>query len=263
MLHNIPPILKEYAQRMLTVLCCAFRPMRAKELIDAIAIEIGDNPGFNPTRRLKNVDALQQVCPGLVEVSTDVKPSEGTIHLAHFSVQEYLESERIRQNTSVASFGVGKTEGHSLMTQLCLSYLLDSTISTSSYMELIDHYPFSSYASKWLLHYHESNKSANIEEQVIRLFLDTSNAFYNWVLFTHLNRRLRIEGTRRDIICVAVFFGLLPTLKQLLKEDSDYYHLVHGAVNSRCKKGTPLRMACSGSVETPKWWSYCFKMVPP
>lgn len=48
MLLNIAPNVKDYAQRMLTFLCCAKRPPTASELIDAMATDSGDKPSFDP-----------------------------------------------------------------------------------------------------------------------------------------------------------------------------------------------------------------------
>lgn len=96
MLLNIAPASVEYARRIPLLLCCSKRLLTVPELIDGIAVELGDLPKFNPKRKLKNVDVIHQVCPGLIEVDVNTRDDQATVRIAHFSVQEYLESERIR-----------------------------------------------------------------------------------------------------------------------------------------------------------------------
>ena len=87
MLLNIDEVSIQDARRILTLLCCAKRPLTVSELIDANAVELGDNPRLNPDGRLPGEEEIRAVCPGLVEV--DVRPNcEATVRIAHFSVQE-------------------------------------------------------------------------------------------------------------------------------------------------------------------------------
>ncbi|CAJ2500801.1 Uu.00g036540.m01.CDS01 [Anthostomella pinea] len=90
MLRNIAPELREYAQQMLNILCCAIRPLTDLELIDALAVELGDQPRFDITRRFEDVHDLEAICPGFIEASMDLG-MQTTVRIAHFSVQEYLE----------------------------------------------------------------------------------------------------------------------------------------------------------------------------
>jgi hypothetical protein len=134
MLLNIAPAFVEYSQRTLTLLCYAKCPLTVPELVDGIAVELGDSPKFNPSRRLETADDIHGVCPGFIEV--DEQPYEAsTVCIAHFSVQEYLESDRIRKYkvAEVAKFSIRKREDHTDIACLCLTYLLEHTLSTSIY----------------------------------------------------------------------------------------------------------------------------------
>jgi hypothetical protein len=48
MLLNMDESSAGYAQRILIMLCCTKRPLRIPELIDAVAIELGDPLRLNP-----------------------------------------------------------------------------------------------------------------------------------------------------------------------------------------------------------------------
>lgn len=56
------------------------------ELVDAVVVELGDNPGFNQRRRLEGIDAIHEVCPGFIEVDESSQSDEPVVRIAHFSV---------------------------------------------------------------------------------------------------------------------------------------------------------------------------------
>ncbi|KAK1763796.1 hypothetical protein QBC33DRAFT_596465 [Phialemonium atrogriseum] len=143
MLSNIPPASVRYAQQMLTLLCCALRPLTVPELIDGIAVELGDSPKFNP------------------------KPA--TVRLAHFSVQEYLESGRSGQH-SIATFRVRRREAHTNIARICLTYLLEPALLMSE--KPIKEYPLAPYAAElWHEHLREGDENAHhAKHQALRLF---------------------------------------------------------------------------------------------
>ena len=179
MLLNIAPNCVEYSKRMLTLLCSAKRPLTVPELVDGIAVELGDSPKFNPSRRLETVDAIHDVCPGFIEI--DEQPSGGvaTVRIAHFSVQEYLESERILRH-EVAKFNVRKRQAHADIACICLTYLLEPVLLTSANRKR--EYPLAFYAAKtWHEHLRDGDESRNhVQRQTLRLFQNTAE-FENWV----------------------------------------------------------------------------------
>ncbi|RYP84668.1 hypothetical protein DL769_001102 [Monosporascus sp. CRB-8-3] len=61
LLNSLPETLDETYKRML------------EKLIDGMALDfVDDTPTFNPKRRLEDLKSIQDVCPGFLEVSTDV-----------------------------------------------------------------------------------------------------------------------------------------------------------------------------------------------
>ncbi|TQN68258.1 Vegetative incompatibility protein HET-E-1 [Colletotrichum shisoi] len=132
MLQSIPPESQEPAQQMLSILCCATRPLTVSELIDVLAVDAigplktGGKPIFVIEQRVEDIDDLQHICPGFTEVVIDHSTKAATIRIAHFSVQEYLESERIAQHKSAAPYQVQIENAHALMASICLTFLLES-----------------------------------------------------------------------------------------------------------------------------------------
>ncbi|KAK7227437.1 hypothetical protein V2G26_015440 [Clonostachys chloroleuca] len=117
MLRDLDPRYREDAQRALNFLCCAKRLLLVEELMQAIAVELGDSPKYNSERQLKSSEDLQQICAGLIDI--DIRFLDQSDHgmnrmdftfpntignryevvrIAHFSVQEFPKSDRIQKS---------------------------------------------------------------------------------------------------------------------------------------------------------------------
>ncbi|KAK1506286.1 vegetative incompatibility protein HET-E-1 [Colletotrichum tamarilloi] len=90
MLENVPD--KDYAKQMLTILCCASKPLTVQELINALAIEIGATSFLNPDRQLPDADSLLEICPGFTEVAIEPYTRLAVIRIAHFSMFGRVET---------------------------------------------------------------------------------------------------------------------------------------------------------------------------
>jgi ankyrin repeat protein len=176
MLLNIDQESVEDARRILTLLCCAKRPLTLPELIEGVAVELGDDPRLNPDGRLPDEDEIRRVCPGFIEVDAQPDGKTITVRIAHYSVQEYLESGRIL-HPKVANFSVKMREAHTEVACVCLTYLLSMARGSSA------EYPLALYAAeRWHEHYHDGNKGTHlVERQAIRLFRSTEGEFENWL----------------------------------------------------------------------------------
>lgn len=178
MLLNIDEVSAEYARRTLTFLCCAKVPLTVAEVIEAMAVEFGDIPRLNTKRRLHDQDDLHQVCPGLIEVDVNPDAKElSTVRIAHFSVQEYLESERIRQQR-VAMFHVETEKANAEIASLCLAYLLEPEVYNGDR----SNFPLKTYAVRyWHQHYDENYETTHLSDLAKMFFRDHNGALRNWI----------------------------------------------------------------------------------
>lgn len=135
-LCNIDTYLVEDAQRILTLLCFAARPLTVQELIDGMAVQLESSVELNRKRRLQDSDGFRGICLALIDVDLRADPTSEsygdadltfTVRIAHFSVQEYLESERIRQQKT-AMFSLNSVTAHAQIAQICLVYLLEDDL---------------------------------------------------------------------------------------------------------------------------------------
>lgn len=220
MLSNIDEESADDARRLLTLLCAAQRPLTVDELIDGIAVELGDEPRFNEDSRLMGEDDIRHICPGLIEADRQPGRSETTVRIAHYSVQEYLESDRILASRA-ARYGLRRVDAHTEAACISLVYLMDEGLcscSTSHGLEVRTKYPFADYAAhQWPEHYHEGNGRDSRLHRLTLAFLrsnlpsDNRSAFSSWWNLTGWYRPVYLLSSFPDRIspfCWAAILGL-------------------------------------------------------
>lgn len=138
---------REHAYRALELLAFSKRPLRVEEAAEAIVIVPGCK-SFDPDDRFFDPKDVLSICAGLVKRVQD----GNDLVLAHYSVQEFLLSHRIRQST-VAFFGLDHKMSQINIAEACLTYLL-SFEGISAFDSGIEYdYPFLEYAAiHWLEH---------------------------------------------------------------------------------------------------------------
>ncbi|KAI0869159.1 hypothetical protein GGS24DRAFT_512427 [Hypoxylon argillaceum] len=224
MLGNIAPELQEYARQMLTVLCCAVRPLTDLELINALAFDLADSPRFDPARTFEDVDGLQDICPGFTEISINTRTGETTIRIAHFSVQEYLESERFPVTGEISLFRPRRQDGHAHIASICLALLLEPQIrGMIDRDEIISLFPLAEYAARyWHTHTKQGTPTEGIEAQLLQLFRLTNVSTLNtWVRIWNVDHPSGKWATYTALnpIYYAARLGLGKVLSRLLNED--------------------------------------------
>ncbi|KAK7928556.1 hypothetical protein PG985_005554 [Apiospora marii] len=222
MLKNIEPEMREYARQMLSVLCCAMRPLTDLELIDALAVELSENPRFDVERRFQDLNHLKLICPGFIEIDLDLDKRENTVRIAHFSVQEYLEDERILEREDVALFHVRKQGAHISMATVCLALLLEPQVKELQDTDSIEKaYPLAKYAARyWPQHIASRTLRSSTGRKVSQLFQDRDGAFSTWVHIWNVDHYSgRLEGREAPSpIYYAAVLGLTKILGELLND---------------------------------------------
>ncbi|KAL8349506.1 hypothetical protein RB598_005066 [Gaeumannomyces tritici] len=165
MIQSIPANLKADAMRLLHFLVYSFQPLKLDQAIDILATHAeGKSPGFDPKRRVFDNAAILQYCPGLVSVVRSVSYLHSDeLHLAHFSVQEYLLTR--------TEFEI--TKASILITRTCLAYLTSLRYPGQ---------PLTGYAVRfWMLHASKAEVSENHDFiEACLAFLQNEKTF-DWV----------------------------------------------------------------------------------
>ncbi|RSL87112.1 hypothetical protein CEP51_002393 [Fusarium floridanum] len=213
MLQNIPPAYKSGAVRLLQFLVYAKRPLKLSEAVEVIATEIDSEPGhFDVKNRLFNERDVEQYCPSLVSVA-EVRTYSGTtheLHLAHFSVQEYLIKKRPFDMES-ASITITKT---------CLIYLTDIKGDQNGIMR---DFPMARFAAEsWMSH----AISAETSKDIIRTatsFLQDKSTFQHWGRLYQADMPWNEDPgpPRASALYYACLCGLTLTARELMKKGAD------------------------------------------
>ncbi|ORY56389.1 uncharacterized protein BCR38DRAFT_505334 [Pseudomassariella vexata] len=152
-LENIPPNHMHYAKRLLQFLSFSERPLRIDEAVDAIAVDTASRPRFDPQNG-SPIPEISKYCYSLVVLFTkksnpykDEMVTE--IQLAHFSVKEYLTSNRLAKSIKM---DFEEAAARASISEACLAYLLDLD-QTCKPQEIIKSYPMAQYSAQyWTSH---------------------------------------------------------------------------------------------------------------
>ena len=120
---------REHARRLLQCLAVALRPLRVEELAEVLAIDFdapshGGIPQLNPNWRwADHHQAVLSTCSSLIAIVDD--GDSQVVQFSHFSVKEYLTSDRLaRSSGDVSHYHTLLEPAHTILAQACLGVLL-------------------------------------------------------------------------------------------------------------------------------------------
>jgi ankyrin repeat protein len=158
----------------------ARRPLHVEELAGFLAFksEDGGSLTFEENWRPESPrDAVLFTYSSLIAVvNVDGSP---VIQFSHFSVKEYLTSNRIAKGR-VSSYYIPLESAHLFVAQVCLAFLiqLDEHVTKNS----IEEFPLAQYAGQyWAEHAEFGDVSSHTADLMKRLFNPKSYHFKNWV----------------------------------------------------------------------------------
>jgi ankyrin repeat protein len=162
----------DLAHRLFQCITVASRPLRVGELAEFLAFEFKEEPipGFHEGWRWEDpLDAVLSTCSSLVSVVDEEGVS--VIQFSHFSVKEFLMSERLAETNDKISrrYHISLTSAHTVVAQACLGILLhlDGSVTEGG----LEKFPLADYAAEhWVDHARFENVSANAEEGMKQLF---------------------------------------------------------------------------------------------
>ncbi|KAK5304383.1 hypothetical protein LTR99_004839 [Exophiala xenobiotica] len=174
---------REEAQQLLSLLCFAPQPLSVGEVTEALAVDIDDLECYDPMRRFTGgADDVLRICPGLIELSLRADGVQ-EIRIEHFSVQEYLQSDRIRTGRA-ADFALLGPPQHGRISKACLLYLKhDEFLQQKLSPDLVRQYAFARYAAEhWYYHYRQADSQfARQLSEMAGTFLTTRCTKERWI----------------------------------------------------------------------------------
>jgi ankyrin repeat protein len=208
---------RDYARCLFQCLVVAVRPLRIEELAELFTIQPHEDtsPWFNNNwRPVDPEEFILSACSTLVSiVNTD---GEKVVQFSHFSVREYLTSDRIANSpTPVSHFHIPHKPAHALLARACLSVLLQLDYSIDETNLKIECFPLASYAAEhWGDHTRFEGVSSirDIRDQMDRLF-DRKKPHLDawiWLYDPETNSRRRyLSPCPRQLDAVPLYYAAL------------------------------------------------------
>ena len=166
-LREINKANREHARRLLQCLTVALRPLRVEELAEVLAIDFdapakGGIPQLNPKWRWTDQhQAVLSTCSSLIAIVDDGRSR--VVQFSHFSVKEYLTSDRLALSSGdVSRYHVVLEPAHTVLAQACLGVLLRLDDPANSN---VDDTPLVEYAARhWVDHGRFEGVSSRIRD---------------------------------------------------------------------------------------------------
>ena len=159
-----------HAYQLLQCLTVASRPLRVEELAEVLAFDLspGGIPKLNADWRWENQEeAILSACSSLVSVI--IEDGFRIVQFSHFSVKEFLTSDRLAHCMEESQFYIPIEDSHTILAQACLGVLLslDDHTDVHSARKL----PLYEYATDyWVHHAQIGNVELVIKDTLDRFF---------------------------------------------------------------------------------------------
>jgi ankyrin repeat protein len=165
-LKDIKKVNRDHAIRLLHCLTVAIRPLRVEELAEVLAVDFDAArqegiPKLNPNWRWTDQhQAVLSTCSSLIAIVDD--GDSQVVQFSHFSVKEYLTSDRLaKANGDVSRYHILPESAHTILAQACLGVLFrfDAHVDEETAKDI----PLAEYAAKhWVDHAQFKDVSSHI-----------------------------------------------------------------------------------------------------
>ena len=180
---------REYAQRLFQCLTASIRPLRVEELAEIFAVRFdkAEHPTFNAYWRPENAEeAVISACSSLISIVN--REGSQVVQFSHFSVKEFLTSERLATaEERLSYYHILPEPAHAILAHAALSVLLQ--LDDKIDRDTIDHLPLAPYAARyWVNHAQFRNVSSHIQGVMELLFDSKRPHFASWVWLHDIDR---------------------------------------------------------------------------
>ncbi|KAI9435531.1 ankyrin repeat-containing domain protein [Lactarius indigo] len=233
-----------HAYRMLQCMAVAIRPLSVDELAELLALDFDGAregvPRLNADWRWKDHEqAVLSTCSSLVSVVAT--RDSRVVQFSHFSVKEFLMSDRLAMSTNdISQYRIVLEDANTVLAQACLGVLLRDPVD----QDATDNISLAQYAAgHWVTHAQVENVASRIRDG-IRCLFDPSNPYFaSWIRSHDVNYASLSDDLHIKIqpeaapLYNAAFCGLNEVVTTLVFENPQYA----GAIGGGC--GTALHAA--------------------
>ncbi|KAN0129971.1 hypothetical protein V8E53_012226 [Lactarius tabidus] len=174
---------KGQAYRMLQCLAVAIRPLSVAELAELLAFEFdaakGGIPELNADWRWEDHEqAVLSTCSSLI--TTVGHRRSRAVQFSHFSVKEFLLSDRLTTSTKeISQYRIVLEDANTLIAGACLGVLLQDPVDENSTAATAPLAPYA--AEHWVTHAQIEDVASRVRDGMERLFDPDRPHFSAWV----------------------------------------------------------------------------------
>ena len=236
----------QHARRLLRSLSVACRPLRVQDLAEVLAFDFdegeGETPRFHPEWRWEDQEqAVLSACSSLVSVvnSNDSR----VVQFSHFSVKEYLTSDRLSTASGdVLRYRILPEPAHLILAHACLGVLLgsDHPKNQDEWSGMLDNVtdrdmsiPLIGYAAKhWVSHAQFGNVSSHLKVAMETLFDLNKPYFLAWIRIHDMDKSHPSICITPPPIYYAAHCGFYDLVRHLAAEHPEQVNIDAGTYNS-------------------------------
>jgi hypothetical protein len=220
-LTSIPEGQREKAIRILQFLTYSERPLIVQEAVDAIAVRLDARPQFDPKYKLPRPNEIARFCSSLASLVTRSSNGETVteLELAHFSVKEYLTSEKLPEPFRCR---LSEPDARSYITRCCLTYL--SCLRTEEQIDNVKaQFPLARYSAQyWMDHAKPAERVDGTVASIMDFFRDyTAYTIWGRLFDPHRAWDTSPYPNSASPLYFASFKGLNVTVQALLEKGAD------------------------------------------
>jgi ankyrin repeat protein len=233
----IPEVNRAYAKRLLIWVTYSREPQRLESLAEAAAIDPSDHDPISDDNKPRSPLDILTLCQGLIAPITSdtygrpVSQRYQGYALSHFSVREYLESNRIR-NSPARAFRLDKTKSDTFLTGACVTYLhqWQESVPLECWHEELERSDLARYCKEtWLYHAQAAEPISELVLKLVITYLGTDFEYYDHTRSFHFfpetkepeqeNGPLTVKLRYRRLLKCACRTGLPSLVRLVLKTE--------------------------------------------
>ncbi|KAH8979087.1 hypothetical protein EDB92DRAFT_2074137 [Lactarius akahatsu] len=234
-----------HAYRMLQCLTVAVRPLSVAELAELLAFNFDvakdGIPELNSDWRWEDHEqAVLSTCSSLITVVPDEESP--VVQFSHFSVKEFLMSDRLATSTGdISQYHISLENAHTVLAQASLGVLLRDPDVTNG----ADSAPLAGYAAEhWVSHARFENVASRVRDGMEQLFDPDRPYFEAWVMLHDADEYLevpKIANTEPEPGAGPLYYAALCGFHELVEHLTLKYPQYTSARGGR--RGTALHSA--------------------
>ena len=200
---------RDHALRLLQCLVVAIRPLNVKELAEVLAVDFDDTEGIaklRPDWRWEDEEqALMTSCSSLI---TTVETEDfRVVQFSHFSVKEYLTSDRLATSSGdVSRYHIDLELAHTILARACMGVLLqprDGVENDDNDDNDDESSPLAGYAARYWVRHAQFERVSSFLRNAMECLFDLDNPYFTaWVELYDIDTLPERESSSLSLVAV-------------------------------------------------------------